>query len=91
MLTAATTSTALAATIAEGRTLATLGETTTLGTTRRFRQHLATIDPHFDPDASVGGERLADRVIDVGTQRMQRHLAIVVLLGAGDFGATQAA
>src|SRR6202051_595507 len=55
-----------------------------------FGQHFAFINPDFDADAPERGERFDVRVVDVGAQRVQRNLSIVILLGARDLGATQA-
>src|SRR5207248_1707552 len=54
-------------------------------------QDLALEHPHLDAAGAVGGlgGRLAE--IDVGAQRVQRHPALAVPLGAGDLGAAQAA
>src|SRR5690554_5435196 len=52
---------------------------------------LAFEDPGLDPDDTIGSHRLDMRVIDVGTQRMQRHAAFTSPFGPGDLGAAKAA
>src|ERR1041385_2630868 len=54
-------------------------------------QDLALEHPDLDAAGAVGGlgRRLAE--IDVGAQRVQRHPALAVPLGAGDLGAAQPA
>ena len=54
-------------------------------------QHFALVDPDLDADAAEGGERFDVRVVDVGAQRVQRHLAVEVALDARDLRAAQAA
>src|SRR6267142_1168405 len=56
-----------------------------------LRQHLALVDPDLDADHAVGGLRLAQTVIDVGAQRVQRYAAFAIPLGARDLDAVQAA
>src|SRR5690606_27434659 len=55
----------------------------------RLREHLALVDPHLDADHAVGRLRLAEAVVDVGAQRVQRHPALAVPLGARDLDAVQ--
>ena len=47
---------------------------------------LALEDPHLDADDPVGGLGLDMGIIDVGAQRVQRHPALAIPLGAGDLG-----
>src|SRR5690242_2875592 len=54
-------------------------------------QHLALEHQHLHADRAVGGLRFREAVLDVGAQRMQRHAAFAVPLGARDLGAVQAA
>ena len=53
--------------------------------------HFALVDPDLDADHAVAGLRLAHAVVDVGAQRVQRHAAFAVPLGARDLDAVQAA
>src|SRR5690606_4516790 len=48
-------------------------------------------DPDLDADDTVGRLGFRRAVIDVGTQRVQRHPALAVPLGARDVGAAPAA
>src|SRR6185295_3932891 len=48
-------------------------------------------DPHLHADRPEGRLRRRRRVIDVRPQRVQRHAALVITLGARDFGPAQAA
>ena len=48
------------------------------------------VDPDLDSDATERGLGLGESVVDVGTQRVQRHLALDVPLGAAHLGATEA-
>ena len=86
--TAAAAAARAATVLAELRTLGARGETFAA---RLIRQHLALVDPDFDADAAEGRERFDVRVVDVGAQRVQRHLAVVVALGTRDFRAAEAA
>src|SRR5882762_7136978 len=52
-------------------------------------QHFALEYPHLDADHSVSGLGLRETVVDVGTQRMERHAAFAVPLSAGDFDPIQ--
>src|SRR3989338_8268498 len=56
-----------------------------------FLDDIALVNQHLYPDLAVGRLRLMEAVIDVGPQGMERHLALVVTLGARDLGAGQAA
>src|SRR5215471_5286021 len=56
---------------------------------RVVRHHFALEDPDLDADDAVGRFRLGEAVIDVGTQRMQRHAALAVPLGARDLDPVQ--
>src|SRR5581483_4967866 len=51
--------------------------------------NLALVHPGLDTNHAVGRVRFRESVIDVGTQGMQRHLALQVPLGASDFRAVQ--
>ncbi len=53
--------------------------------------HLALVDPALDPDPAGGRLRLDEAVVDVGAQRVQRHAAVAVALGARHLGAAEAA
>src|SRR5262249_953016 len=54
-------------------------------------QAFALIEPHLDPDLTVGRVRLGKSVIDVGAQGLQRQLPVQVPLRPRDFGAVQTA
>ena len=51
---------------------------------------VALVDPHLHADAAAGGAGLADAVVDVGAQRVQRHPTFAVPLGAAHLGAAEA-
>src|SRR5664280_1472591 len=53
-------------------------------------EDVALVDPDLHPDAPVGGLRLAEAVVDVGPQRVQRYPALAVGLLARHLRATQA-
>ena len=55
------------------------------------REDVALVEPHLHADAAGGGAGLAEAVVDVGAQRVQRHPTLAVPLGAGHLGATEAA
>src|SRR5215207_8816159 len=57
----------------------------------RVGQDVALVDPHLHADAAGGGAGLAEAVVDVGAQRVPRHAALEVALGACHLAATQAA
>src|SRR5215213_8230941 len=50
---------------------------------------LAFEDPNLNAARAVGRERRRGTVINVGTQRMQRHAAFAIPLQASDFGSAQ--
>src|SRR5215469_15323348 len=52
-------------------------------------ENLALEDPHLDAAGAVGGEGGGDAVVDVGSQRMQRHAALAIPLHARDLGAAE--
>src|SRR6185503_21114201 len=52
---------------------------------------LALEDPDLDPAGAVGGLRSRYAVIDIGSQRVQRHASFAVPLHACDFSTAQAA
>ena len=54
------------------------------------RQDVALVDPHLHADAAGGGAGLAEAVVDVGAEGVQRHPALAVPLGAGHLGAAEA-
>ena len=54
------------------------------------REDVALVDPDLHADAAVGGLGLAEAVVDVGAQRVQRHPAFAVPLGAAHLGAAEA-
>src|SRR5207237_2068931 len=56
-----------------------------------LRHDLALVDPDLDADAAGRGLRLDEAVVDVGADRVQRHAALRVLLGAAHLRAAQAA
>src|SRR5262249_26340778 len=56
-----------------------------------LRHDLALVDPALDADAAERRAGLVEAVVDVGAQRVQRHAAVGVLLGARHLGAAQAA
>src|ERR1700733_14782255 len=53
-------------------------------------EHLALEDPHLDADDAVGGMRLRQPVVDIGTEGVQRDAALAVPLSARDFRAVEA-
>ncbi len=53
--------------------------------------HFALINPNLDADHAISRIRLAETVIDIGTQRVQRQLALQIPFATRDFGAIQAA
>src|SRR2546425_7673546 len=55
----------------------------------RHALQLALVDPYLHADLPVGRAGLAEPVIDVGAQRVQRQLPLQVPLGARDLGAAQ--
>src|SRR4029077_9166624 len=55
-----------------------------------LRQHLAMVDPDLDAADAKGRVRLRHAEVDVGAQRLQRHAALDLFLGARDLGAAQA-
>src|SRR6185503_3871927 len=52
---------------------------------------VALVDPHLHADAAEGGAGLEQAVVDVGTQRVQRHATLAVKLRARHLGTAQAA
>src|SRR5581483_9806093 len=56
-----------------------------------LRHDLALVDPDLDADAPGRGLRLDEAVVDVGADRVQRHTALRVLLGAAHLRAAEAA
>src|SRR5882672_10789036 len=50
------------------------------------RDDVALVDPDLDPDAPEGGPGLGEAVVDVGPERVQRDLALVVALAPAHFG-----
>src|SRR5678810_1119219 len=50
---------------------------------------LALEDPHLHPDGAERGLRRGRRVVDVRTQRVQWHTALVIAFDARDFGAAE--
>src|SRR5207253_5910874 len=54
-------------------------------------QRVALVDPDLDADDAVGGLGFGEAVVDVGAQRVKRHAAFAVPLGARDLDAVQAA
>src|ERR1700757_2200929 len=57
---------------------------------RVVRHHFALEYPDLDADDAVGRFRLGKAVVDIGAQRMQRHPALAIPLGARDLDAVQA-
>src|SRR5574343_470253 len=53
-------------------------------------KHVTLVNPDLDPDDAVGGQRFRGCIINVGTQRMERHTAFTVPLGTSDFCTVQA-
>jgi hypothetical protein len=53
-------------------------------------KNISPIDPDFNANYAKGGMRLGTIVIDIGTQSLQRHLALNLFLCAGNFCPTQA-
>src|SRR5450759_535738 len=54
-------------------------------------EHFAFEHKHFHANDAVGGSGLRKTVVNVGAQRMERHTALAVPLGARNFGPIQAA
>src|SRR5690625_1263729 len=50
---------------------------------------LAFEDPDLDPDLTIGGDRLDQRIVDIGTKRVQRHTAFPIPFGPRDLGAAK--
>src|SRR6267154_5813814 len=48
-------------------------------------------DPDFDAASPIGRKRGRNAVVDIGTQRMERHASLAIPFHARDFRATQAA
>src|SRR5581483_678615 len=57
---------------------------------RAVRKDLALVDPDLHTDPTGGGLGLAEAVVDVGPQGVQRHAALAVPLGAAHLGAAEA-
>ena len=57
---------------------------------RLVREDVALVDPDLHADAAGGGLGLAEAVVDVGAQRVQRHPTLAVPLGAAHLGAAEA-
>ena len=57
---------------------------------RLVREDVALVEPHLHADAAGGGAGLAEAVVDVGAERVQRHPTLAVPLGAGHLGAAEA-
>src|SRR3546814_18539408 len=55
------------------------------------REDVALVEPHLHADAAGGRTGLAEAVVDVGPQRVQRYPTFAVPLGAGHLGAAEAA
>src|SRR5262249_36514757 len=58
---------------------------------RRGAEHLALEDPHLDADRSVRRVRGRQAVVDVRTQRVQRHAPVAIPLAPRDLTAAQPA
>src|ERR1700722_6254330 len=56
----------------------------------RFLEDLALEDPHLDADHAVGGARLGEAIVDVGTESVQRNAPFPIPLGACHPRAVQA-
>src|SRR5512143_2778109 len=56
-----------------------------------FRDSLALVDPHFDPELTIGGAGFGLGVVHVRAQCLQWNASIAQPHIAGHFGATQAA
>src|SRR5699024_3602203 len=52
---------------------------------------VALVDPHLHADPAEGGTGLEEAVVDVGAQRVQRHPALTVELGAAHLRAAEPA
>src|SRR5206468_4050860 len=55
------------------------------------RQDVALIDPDLDSDIAVGGRRLGESVVDIRAKRMQRNLAVALVLAPSHLGPVQPA
>src|SRR5688500_281783 len=58
---------------------------------RHAAEDLALHDPDLHAEQAVRGLRLGESVVDVGAQRVKRHAAFAVPLGAGHLGSTETA
>src|SRR5437016_9573795 len=54
-------------------------------------EDLTLENPHLDAVGAVGGHGGRGPVIDIGPKRVERHPALAVPFGAGDFGAAKPA
>src|SRR5690606_11475570 len=54
-------------------------------------EHLALEDPDLDPDDPVGRPGLGGAIVDIGTQRVQRHPTLAIPFRARDIGAAETA
>src|SRR5690606_30395823 len=52
-------------------------------------RQVTLVDPHLDADPAERGAGLVEPVVDVGTQRVQRHPALAVELRAGHLGTAE--
>src|SRR5262245_9655567 len=50
---------------------------------------LTLVQPHLDPNLTIGRVRLCEAVVDISPQRLQRKLTVQIPFGARDFGAVQ--
>src|SRR5690625_943052 len=50
---------------------------------------LAFEDPDLDADLAIGGDRLDQRIIDIGAKGMERHTALAIPFGPRDLGTAQ--
>src|SRR5690606_37491059 len=56
----------------------------------RLVEHFTLEDPNLHADDPVRGFRLAQTVVDIRTERVQRHASFAIALGPRDLGAVQA-
>src|SRR5690606_13469001 len=54
-------------------------------------EHFAFEDPHLDADYAIGGVRLREAVVDVGTQGVQRYPPLAIPLATPNLRAVQPA
>src|SRR5947199_7966415 len=54
-------------------------------------EDLAFENPHFDAVGTIGGDGGRGAVVDIGAQRVERHAALAIPLGASNLGTAEPA